>query len=515
MGDATDRVSIELIDAGEHKDRVVMVLSKVKGLTMPPPQLVQNAPCTIATNVPQVIAEKLQGFLEKAGAMVILESGEKSLFGEDEFSAAAEAEPPAAESASEFPEAGGRDTDEPDVPPAPAPPPLPAAENAPAEETPPGKLQQILAKIPFFAGKKASGEAAAPSPAADAETLEAAPSGKLQGMLAKIPFLTRKKAAGEAVPEASAADVETPEAAPPGKLQGMLAKLPFLMRKKAPAAAPAPAAEVIPAEAYPPAEAAPKKMPDWIAHPAVLIVLGFLLGAIVAGLWGRLSIRTLQNDYEIKMGQQVLKETGDLKQKNGQLQEQLMKLLNQLEQARQTPAESVAPTPGPQELIAALQKLTVAHAQSLANGYDAQKQAQCTQQLLLDGKSTYTYAQVVKKFDPYTKLDVLKSNSLLNPYFAELKIPFTEELKTGATADACNAAALQPLSTPEHHEFGAYYGYWTIQYLYTDGQWVVNPTVLEKNRALYDSSFQRGSPDYAKFRLDTNLFPEFAAPPAP
>jgi hypothetical protein len=298
----------------------------------------------------------------------------------------------------------------------------------------------------------------------------------------------------------------------------MLAKLPFFTRQKAPAAAPAPAAEVIPAEAYPSAEAAPKKMPDWIAHPSVLIVLGFLLGAIVAGVWGRLLIRAQQNDYEIKTSQQtallqqVLKETGDLKQKNGQLQEQLMKLLNQLEQA---PAESVAPTPGPQELVAALQKLTVVHAQSLANGYDAQKQAQCTQQLLLDGKSTYTYAQVVKKFDPYTKLDVLKSNSLLNPNFSELKIPFTEELKTGATAVACNAAALQPLPPPEHHEFGAYYGYWTIQYLYTGGQWVVNPTVLEKNRALYDSSFQRGSPDYAKFRLDTNLFPEFAAPPAP
>lgn len=71
--DATDRVSIELIDAGDHKDRVVLVLSKVKGLVMSPQQIVQHTPCTVATDVPRVPAQKLKEYLEKAGAMVMLE----------------------------------------------------------------------------------------------------------------------------------------------------------------------------------------------------------------------------------------------------------------------------------------------------------------------------------------------------------------------------------------------------------------------------------------------------------
>ena len=77
MSDSNDRVSIELIDAGEHKDRVVLVLSKVKGLTMAPQQIVSSTPCTVATDVPRSAAEKLQGFLEKAGAMVMLEGEEE------------------------------------------------------------------------------------------------------------------------------------------------------------------------------------------------------------------------------------------------------------------------------------------------------------------------------------------------------------------------------------------------------------------------------------------------------
>jgi hypothetical protein len=101
---------------------------------------------------------------------------------------------------------------------------------------------------------------------------------------------------------------------------------------------------------------------------------------------------------------------------------------------------------------------------------------------------------------------------LTTPYKAKFKIPFQQEIRTGKTEEACNQAKLQQLETPDHHEFGGYYGYWEIEYEYKDEQWVVNPTVVEKNRALYESAFQHGSPDYAKFRIDTNLFPEFKTP---
>jgi hypothetical protein len=167
-------------------------------------------------------------------------------------------------------------------------------------------------------------------------------------------------------------------------------------------------------------------------------------------------------------------------------------------------------TPAQETLIKSFEELMAVHAQSLENGYEAQKQAGCSQQLLLDGKSTYTYAQVVKKFtSEYTPYDIMKSNSLITPYVAEVKIAFQQEMKTGKSEEACNAAVLQPLETPDHYEFGGYYGYWTIQYEYKNGKWVVKQVVSEKNRALYESAFQNGSPDYAKFWIDTALFPEF------
>ena len=139
-------------------------------------------------------------------------------------------------------------------------------------------------------------------------------------------------------------------------------------------------------------------------------------------------------------------------------------------------------------------------------------QAPCSYQLLLDGKGTMTYAQVVKKFSAkYTVYDVMKSDSLVTPYIAEFKIPFQMESRTGDSEQACNTATLQQLPTPQHHEFGTYYGYWIIQYEYKNGEWRVKPTVIEKNRALYENAFKLGSPDFAKFRLDTDLFPEFKA----
>ncbi len=101
MTDAQDRVSLALIEAGDHKDRVIHILSKVKGLDMAPEQIVNSTPCTIAANVPRHLAEKLQGFLEQAGAMVLLES-EDVLFSAEDLPVAADEEDGLPETADDF-----------------------------------------------------------------------------------------------------------------------------------------------------------------------------------------------------------------------------------------------------------------------------------------------------------------------------------------------------------------------------------------------------------------------------
>ena len=86
-------------------------------------------------------------------------------------------------------------------------------------------------------------------------------------------------------------------------------------------------------------------------------------------------------------------------------------------------------------------------------------------------------------------------------------LAFQQEIRTGKTEEECDAATFQQVATStKHHEFGSYYGYWTIQYVYKNGKWIVKPTILEKNRALYETAFRQGSPDYAKFLIDTTLF---------
>lgn len=77
MAETPERVSMKLLDAGEHKDRVRRILSKMKDTNMLPEQLVSDTPCIIATNVPRSLAEKTQGLLEKAGAIILLEPEEK------------------------------------------------------------------------------------------------------------------------------------------------------------------------------------------------------------------------------------------------------------------------------------------------------------------------------------------------------------------------------------------------------------------------------------------------------
>jgi hypothetical protein len=503
MSDSNDRVSIELIDAGEHKDRVVLVLSKVKGLTMAPQQIVSSTPCTVATDVPRSAAEKLQGFLEKAGAMVMLEGEE-----EEELISPEETPLPGEEEQAELEE------------PAPAEEVLESSEEVlESSEEDLFSESEEETMIPDF-----------PSPGLpESETEETEPieekeSGIFQKLLSRLLQLGRKKEQAEAETE-----IEKP---------GKKSPLAFLskFRKKA---TEEPSEEISP-ELHEPAEGARKKIPDLMSHPASLVVVGFLLGVVFMGTWGLLSSRSLEKQWEQRMheydkqtAKQIEEHSADLKNnlknmgnmvkqlldENTVLKEQIATLTTQLEETRKP--TSIIPSqipeaemvPQQKELIQSFQELMAIHAQSLENGYDAQKQAKCSQQLLLDGKSTYTYAQVVKKFSSkHMRYEIMKSNSLTAPYIANFKIPFQQEIRTGKTEEACNQAKLQQLETPDHHEFGGYYGYWEIEYEYKDGKWVVNPTVIEKNRALYESAFQHGSPDYAKFRINTNLFPAFKTP---
>lgn len=464
-----ERVSIELIDASENKDRVVQILSKVKGLSMTPQQIVNNIPCTVATDVPKPIAEKLQGFLEQAGAMVMLES-EEDLFSSDDLPA-----PDVEEPSPDFPGAAE------------------AGFEASADEV---SAEDEEVKEDLFGETDAEDEVEVEAEADEAEP--AAPkTGMIQQLLAS--FKNRFRQTGETAPAAAAEDLSPETVSEETGASGGRA------------------------------------VPGFLTSPVVLVIVGFLAGAVLAGVWGMVSIRSLQQDrmeYEIQTAQQIeehsaalktrvqelLQETETLKQNNAQLERQVVALTEQLggEQPSsilpsQTPGGAGDPATQ-QAIVQSFQEVMAVQTQSLEQGYEKQKQAPCTFQVLLDGQGTQTYAQVVKHFSAkYTTYDIRKSDSLLTPYTAEFKIPFQQEIRTGDTKAACEAASLKQLETPAHHEFGKYYGYWTIQYAYQGGAWNVKSTVIEKNRALYKSAFQNGSPDFAKFRINTQVFPEFGA----
>jgi len=200
-----------------------------------------------------------------------------------------------------------------------------------------------------------------------------------------------------------------------------------------------------------------------------------------------------------------------------QLTQQNSDLTRQLQHAKSGAPPGITPSlepgtllPAEASIVSAFEELKDRHAQSLEASEAAQRQAGCSPQILLDGKSTETYAQIVRKFTAkYTSFDIVRSDSLITPYQAEFKIPFQEEIRTGNSEAACNSAQFQQQpTTTVHHEFGSFYGYWIIQYEYRNGQWRVKSTVIEKNRDLYESAFQTGSPDAAKFLLNTNLYPE-------
>lgn len=525
MGDANDRVRLKMVNAGEFQPRVIQVLSKVKGLPQSPDELVNSTPCIIADDVPRSVAEKLQGFLEKAGARMQIEDAgapEEDLFTPDDL--------PGADDFAASPEAGGEaagdwslDDDTP----------FPGADHLEVEEessSPSDEFDGFSAAdasaAALEAGEEAEeifgaeGETAETEAAAEAEALK---QGKLAGFLAglKKPKAEKKPAkpakTQEIEPESS--EEETPRPKP---------TLSSLFKKKSRTEENAPESE---AEGETPEENADRKM-------VLLVVAGFICGALLAGIVGWLigsssapapdappaqavdsaalqEAQTQNADLQAKVSQQA-QEIQALTQQKDALAQEVESLKTQAA-AAPTP-KSIEPsqspdagaTPDPNALIAAFEEIRSRHAGSMESAYDVQKQAKCSQQLLLDGDGSMTYAQVVRKFSTkFTSFDILATNSLIAPYAAELKIPFQEELRTGKTEQACNAAPLKPLDAPPHPEFGSYYGYWTIQYLYRGGKWVVKPTVIERNRALYEKAFKVGSPDIAKFALDTALFPEF------
>jgi hypothetical protein len=401
---------------------------------MPPEQIVNVTPCTIATDVPRNIAEKLQEYLEKVGAAIMLES-EADLLAPDDPSII---------------------------------------------ENQPESLKVAEEVLEFTEDAPISEESSLPGEEPDSKRWQT------------------KRAASEFEEELEPLERERDQEITPEK----------------------------------------KKYPHFLVTLLVSGVVGFLIGAILMGVWGWFSIRSMQreaeinlSDYNRKLAQQIEEHSAGLRdkvqqqtqeiqgltQQNTVLTGQVETLKTRLKAASARTPQSIIPshmpeigvlTPDQEAIVSAFDTLKERHTQSLEKSYEAQKQASCSRQTLLDGNGTETYAQILRKFRAtHTAFDIQKHDSLFTPYIAELKIPFQQEIRTGKTEEECNATTFQQVPTPtKHHEFGSYYGYWTIQYVYNNGQWIVKPTVLEKNRALYETAFKVGSPDYAKFLIDTTLF---------
>lgn len=555
MTDSQDRVSLALIEAGDHKDRVIHVLSKVKGLSMAPEQIVNSTPCTIAANVPRPLAEKLQGFLEQVGAMVLLESEDAMFSAADLPMAAAE------EEALPTPDDFAPSDEQEDI--------IPSGGEEFLEEFPPPVEEDWLAdafpqastRDDELLGDFQAAPLGGPSPEMDEneqaeydfdqepEASEAKPGGRfaqLGAIWSKLKGPKQKKSTDTAQPERGKKKLTLPSFSLP-KFGKSRDKEPLEARTRAPKKSsffagfrkPASEAEPLSAQTQEPEFTADeeeptrkKLIPDQALHYLVPALVGFLCGAIIMGVWGWASIRATQQKVEAEtdrqiqqfdqqVAQQIEQHSANLKALITQQQATIEQLTRQnmelTGQSSQTPSsvtpslEPAAVLPGEAAIVSAFETLKARHAQSLENASEAQQRAKCSLQVLLDGKSTETYAQIVRTFTAkYTSYDVMRSTSLITPYLAEFKIPFQQEIRTGGSEGACNAAQLRRMPTAtKHHEFGSFYGYWVIQYEYKQGKWRVKPTVIEKNRDLYASAFQNGSPDFAKFSLDTALFPEF------
>ena len=282
-------------------------------------------------------------------------------------------------------------------------------------------------------------------------------------------------------------------------------------------------------EAEPIEESGVKKKPA----AALMLVAGLLIGALLFGFGGwwlgkssapdappvddaALQEAQNQNAQLQAAADQQAQEVQTLTQQNAALQQELDALKAQAANAPAPSPQSIEPsqtpdmgqTPLEDTLISSFKTLSEQHAAVLENSYDAQKQAACMKQLLLDGSGETAYAQIVRKFSAkFISFDILKNSSLLTPYLAELKMPFQMEIRTGKTEQACQSATLKPADTSSHPEFGTFYGVWTIQYAYRDGKWNVKSAVIERNRALVAKAYKAGSPDSAKFALDFSLYP--------
>lgn len=70
------RFDIRLSQVGDKKDKVLQMLSKVKGLVRSPEELISSAPCIIARNVDKPNAEKFRHYMSRVGATIELVKSE-------------------------------------------------------------------------------------------------------------------------------------------------------------------------------------------------------------------------------------------------------------------------------------------------------------------------------------------------------------------------------------------------------------------------------------------------------
>lgn len=509
--EAQDRVRLEMVNVGAYENRVFQVLSKVKGLSQAPEALVGSTPCIIADDIPKEMAEKLQGFLEKAGAemrIVSMNEPEEDLFSPDDLPSestddmpeftpddwALGASAPSGDSEFEMEDDGGP-SDEFGGFSAVEPSSIPESDEDTADE--------------LFGESAAEEEGDAMT---DAEP-EEKPKKKMS-FPALPKFGKSKKKAEKTTDDA--------DEAMPAKEKPSLSSL---FKKK-----PRPETDE-PDDTAPDEESGVKKKPA--ANPMLMLAAGLLVGALLFGFGGwwlgsssapdappvdEAALQEAQNqNAQLQTAvDQRAQEVQALTQEKAALQQELDALKTQAANAPAPSPQSIEPsqtpdagqTPDQAALITSFKALSDKHAVALENSYDAQKQAACSKQALLDGSGETAYAQIVRKFSAkFTSFDILENNSLLTPYLAELKMPFQMEIRTGKTEQACQAAKLKPADTSSHPEFGTFYGVWTVQYAYRDGKWSVKSAVIEKNRALVAKAYKVGSPDSAKFALDFSLYP--------
>ncbi|PID56113.1 hypothetical protein CSB45_12815 [candidate division KSB3 bacterium] len=492
MADIHELVNIELVDASVNSSRVIQVLSKVSGLAMTPAEIIESVPCIIAEDVPRSMAEKLQRFLEKAGAMVNLKSPGDAEEEELEFELELEDEErlfsPDDLSGTEALRGEG------------------VLEIAPA----PDQLSRdesddlVLDEYPRAADS-------------DRDAGLDGPSEDFGGFSAASTLLDEEADAAEdeelwgTEDDGFESDVEKNAASSDlEKSKKKKFSLPFFTKKVRSDAAGAD-------ESDPGGETGEKKGSTLPNGLLAAVVSGFILGALLFGVWGMLSKRRLQRELQA-VGAQT-PHRAELQQKLDEQAREITRLKQLTAKTdRAAPPQSISPSLVPDgndsdvlaAILSSFESLKDTHLESLTTSAETQQKASCSRQVLLDGKGTLTYAQVVKRFSAkYTAFDVMRSPSLITPFVAELKIPFKQEIRVGADETSCNAASFTELPTPRHHEFGGFYGIWIVEYLYKNGRWVRKPTVTERNRALYAQAFVNGSPDYARFLIDETLYPGF------